>query len=107
METFLPLLVRGGRVTGRALGGLNYQIEHHLFPNMPTLLIPICDGRTASGESTPLQVAGFDRSRIPWREWSVLLPFTVRRRTSAGPATPNESTFSRATMQETDRHSAV
>jgi fatty acid desaturase len=32
--------VRGGRFTDRmlhvALGGLNHQIEHHLFPNMPT-----------------------------------------------------------------------
>ena len=28
--------VRGGRVTDAALGGLNYQIEHHLFPSMPT-----------------------------------------------------------------------
>jgi fatty acid desaturase len=28
--------VRGGRVTDAALGGLNYQIEHHLFPAMPT-----------------------------------------------------------------------
>jgi fatty acid desaturase len=27
--------VRGGRVTDWFLGGLNYQIEHHLFPNMP------------------------------------------------------------------------
>ncbi|GAA3769104.1 fatty acid desaturase family protein [Micromonospora maritima] len=27
--------VRGGRVVDLALGGLNYQIEHHLFPNMP------------------------------------------------------------------------
>ena len=27
--------VRGGRFTDLALGGLNYQIEHHLFPNMP------------------------------------------------------------------------
>ncbi|MDT4918064.1 MAG: hypothetical protein QOH89_2764 [Pseudonocardiales bacterium] len=27
--------VRGGLVTDFALGGLNYQIEHHLFPNMP------------------------------------------------------------------------
>ena len=25
----------GGRWTGAALGGLNYQIEHHLFPTMP------------------------------------------------------------------------
>ncbi|HEX4221447.1 MAG TPA: acyl-CoA desaturase [Pseudonocardiaceae bacterium] len=27
--------VRGGWLTDFALGGLNYQIEHHLFPNMP------------------------------------------------------------------------
>jgi len=28
--------VRGGWFTDIALGGLNYQIEHHLFPGMPT-----------------------------------------------------------------------
>ncbi|KAA8887161.1 acyl-CoA desaturase [Nocardia colli] len=28
--------VRGGALTDFALGGLNYQIEHHLFPSMPT-----------------------------------------------------------------------
>lgn len=28
--------VRGGMLTDLALGGLNYQIEHHLFPSMPT-----------------------------------------------------------------------
>lgn len=28
--------VRGGRLTDAALGGLNYQIEHHLFPSMPS-----------------------------------------------------------------------
>ena len=27
--------VLGGRLTDLALGGLNYQIEHHLFPSMP------------------------------------------------------------------------
>jgi fatty acid desaturase len=27
--------VRGGRFTDLFLGGLNYQVEHHLFPNMP------------------------------------------------------------------------
>lgn len=27
--------VTGGRVTGLVYGGLNYQIEHHLFPTMP------------------------------------------------------------------------
>ncbi|WP_055598310.1 fatty acid desaturase family protein [Streptomyces aureus] len=29
--------VRGGRLTDIALGGLNYQIEHHLFPSMPSV----------------------------------------------------------------------
>ncbi|WP_406502509.1 fatty acid desaturase family protein [Streptomyces sp. NBC_01602] len=28
--------VRGGRITDVILGGLNYQIEHHLFPSMPS-----------------------------------------------------------------------
>ncbi|MFI6482451.1 fatty acid desaturase family protein [Nonomuraea sp. NPDC050663] len=28
--------VRGGVIIDVAMGGLNYQIEHHLFPNMPT-----------------------------------------------------------------------
>lgn len=27
--------IRGGWFTDLALGGLNYQIEHHLFPSMP------------------------------------------------------------------------
>lgn len=27
--------IRGGRVIDFLLGGLNHQIEHHLFPNMP------------------------------------------------------------------------
>jgi len=27
--------IRGGRLVDLAMGGLNYQIEHHLFPNMP------------------------------------------------------------------------
>ena len=27
--------VRGGRLSDFAMGGLNYQIEHHLFPSMP------------------------------------------------------------------------
>ncbi|WP_019356490.1 fatty acid desaturase family protein [Streptomyces sp. AA1529] len=33
--------VRGGPVTDFLLGGLNYQIEHHLFPNMPTSALPL------------------------------------------------------------------
>lgn len=29
--------VRGGHLLNAALGGLNYQIEHHLFPSMPSV----------------------------------------------------------------------
>ena len=32
--------VKGGWLTDVALGGLNYQIEHHLFPAMPTPNLP-------------------------------------------------------------------
>ncbi|HEY0001635.1 MAG TPA: acyl-CoA desaturase [Actinoplanes sp.] len=32
--------VRGGRLVDVALGGLNYQIEHHLFPGMPSVNLP-------------------------------------------------------------------
>lgn len=32
--------VRGGRVIDFVLGGLNYQIEHHLFPSMPRIALP-------------------------------------------------------------------
>ncbi|MET7764361.1 acyl-CoA desaturase [Streptomyces sp. NPDC005393] len=32
--------VRGGRVIDFLLGGLNYQIEHHLFPSMPRTALP-------------------------------------------------------------------
>ena len=43
--------VRGGLVTDVALGGLNYQIEHHLFPSMPSrhlrLAQPIVEGYCA------------------------------------------------------------
>jgi fatty acid desaturase len=32
--------VRGGQLVDAALGGLNYQIEHHLFPGMPSVNLP-------------------------------------------------------------------
>jgi fatty acid desaturase len=45
--------VRGGRFVDLLLGGLNYQIEHHLFPSMPrpnlrraqTLIVEFCTER--------------------------------------------------------------
>lgn len=32
--------IRGGRLFAAACGGLNYQIEHHLFPSMPSRNLP-------------------------------------------------------------------
>jgi fatty acid desaturase len=34
--------VAGGRILTAALGGLNYQIEHHLFPSMPSCNLRRC-----------------------------------------------------------------
>ena len=34
--------VKGGRALDLAMGGLNYQIEHHLFPNMPMANLRRC-----------------------------------------------------------------
>lgn len=34
-QVLLSRNIRGGRLTDVAMGGLNYQIEHHLFPSMP------------------------------------------------------------------------
>jgi fatty acid desaturase len=36
--------VRGGFLTDLLLGGLNYQIEHHLFPSMPRATLPRAQG---------------------------------------------------------------
>jgi len=34
--------IAGGRVLAAVFGGLNYQIEHHLFPSMPSRNLPRC-----------------------------------------------------------------
>jgi fatty acid desaturase len=55
--------VRGGWLTDFALGGLNYQVEHHLFPSMP---------RPALRAAQPL-VAAFCADRgLPYAETSLL-----------------------------------
>lgn len=33
--------IRGGKIVDWAMGGLNYQIEHHLFPRMPSAHLPL------------------------------------------------------------------
>ena len=46
--------VRGGRLTDLLLGGLNYQIEHHLFPSMPR---PRCAAHNRSSAPTATATA--------------------------------------------------
>ncbi|MEU4159858.1 acyl-CoA desaturase [Actinoplanes sp. NPDC026670] len=57
--------VRGGRFVDAALGGLNYQIEHHLFPAMPTpnlrLAQPIVRGYCAE-IGVPYEMTGLIES---------------------------------------------
>lgn len=55
--------IRGGWFTDLALGGLNYQIEHHLFPSMP---------RPSLRRSQPL-IRDFCRQHgLPYREASLI-----------------------------------
>ena len=55
--------VRGGWLTDLALGGLNYQIEHHLFPSMP---------RPALRRSQPLIMAFCRQHGLPYCEASLV-----------------------------------
>jgi fatty acid desaturase len=55
--------VRGGVLTDFALGGLNYQIEHHLFPNMP---------RASLRHAQPLVRAHCDTLGVPYCETSLI-----------------------------------
>ena len=51
--------IRGGRITDLALGGLNYQIEHHLFPSMP---------RPSLRRSQPIIKEFCQQHGLPYRE---------------------------------------
>ncbi|MGC4897518.1 fatty acid desaturase family protein [Micromonospora sp. DT31] len=51
--------VHGGRFVDVALGGLNYQIEHHLFPNMP---------RANLRRARPLVMAYCAEQGVPYAE---------------------------------------
>jgi fatty acid desaturase len=55
--------VRGGRVVDVALGALNYQIEHHLFPSMP---------RPHLRRAQPLVRAFCEQHRLPYCETTLL-----------------------------------
>ena len=55
--------VRGGWLTDIALGGLNYQIEHHLFPSMP---------RTALRRAQPLIMEYCRQLGLPYCQASLV-----------------------------------
>jgi fatty acid desaturase len=58
--------VRGGRLTDFALGGLNYQIEHHLFPSMP---------RPNLRRAQPLVAAFCAERDVPYTQASLLASY--------------------------------
>jgi fatty acid desaturase len=58
--------VRGGLLTDFALGGLNYQIEHHLFPSMP---------RSSLRHAQPLVRAHCAALGLPYCETSLLASY--------------------------------
>lgn len=55
--------IRGGWFTDLALGGLNYQIEHHLFPSMP---------RPSLSRSQPLVRAFCQQQGLPYCQTSLI-----------------------------------
>ncbi|MFG6446138.1 fatty acid desaturase family protein [Microbacterium sp. P07] len=60
--------VRGGRFIDTALGGLNYQIEHHLFPSMP---------RPHLRHAAPIVRAYCRRLGIPYTETGLLASYGI------------------------------
>lgn len=59
--------VRGGPLTDLLLGGLNYQIEHHLFPSMP---------RPNLRRAQPLVRAACERYGLAYHEVGILRSYT-------------------------------
>jgi fatty acid desaturase len=59
--------VRGSRLVDLLLGGLNYQIEHHLFPNMP---------RPNLRHAQPLVRAFLSQHDLPYTETSMFGSYT-------------------------------
>ena len=58
--------VSGGRLTDMALGGLNYQIEHHLFPAMPTPNLP---------KAQPIVRAYCEQAGVAYEETSLITSY--------------------------------
>jgi fatty acid desaturase len=59
--------VRGGVLIDLVLGGLNYQIEHHLFPNMP---------RSNLRRAQPIIRQFCQENGLPYGETSLLGSYT-------------------------------
>jgi fatty acid desaturase len=60
--------VRGGRFTDLLLGGLNYQIEHHLFPSMP---------RPNLRRAQPIVRAYCAKHTLPYAETSLIESYLI------------------------------
>ncbi|MFN2497096.1 MAG: fatty acid desaturase, partial [Pseudonocardiaceae bacterium] len=58
--------IRGGRIVDTALGGLNYQIEHHLFPSMP---------RSNLRRAQPIVAAFCTRHAVPYLQTSLFTSY--------------------------------
>jgi fatty acid desaturase len=63
--------IRGGRFTDLLLGGLNYQVEHHLFPNMP---------RSNLRKAQPIVRAYCRHLRLPYTETSLVGSYAIALR---------------------------
>ncbi len=63
--------IRGGRAVDFVLGGLNYQIEHHLFPSMP---------RPSLRRAQPLVRAFCQQRKIAYAETSLLASYRLSLR---------------------------
>jgi fatty acid desaturase len=60
--------IRGNRMLDVALGGLNYQIEHHLFPSMP---------RPHLRRAAPLIAAYCDEHDVPYTETGLFRSYGI------------------------------
>ncbi|WP_344095634.1 acyl-CoA desaturase [Microbacterium deminutum] len=60
--------IRGGRFVDIFMGGLNYQIEHHLFPSMP---------RPHLRHAAPIVRAHCKRLGIPYTETSLITSYRI------------------------------
>ena len=75
--------VRGGPFVDSRLGGLNYQIEHHLFPSMPR---PNLRARAAGGPPVLRASAGSATPRCrSWSSYAAVLRTSTRSAPSSAP----------------------